>query len=203
MTNARALSGLPAADEREPDLVRDLKARLPGAWEQLFNDHYERLVRYVAVRVRNTDEAQDISSNVFLRALKNIDSYRYTGKPVVAWLYGIAQNLMRERFRKVKQEIGFDTTEALLNLAAAGTMNGAGGSASHIERLDLERGIAQLTPLQQEVLALRYIAGFRGREVASMLGKSERAVYYLEARGLVRLRDSLGLSVEKAGRADE
>ena len=199
MTSARALSGQPAADEREPDLVRDLKARLPQAWEQLFNDHYERLVRYVAVRVRNSEEAQDISANVFLRALKNIDSYRYTGKPVVAWLYGIAQNLMREQFRKLKQETGFDAAEALLSMAALGALNGANGSSSHVERLDLERAISQLTPLQQEVLTLRYIAGFRGREVASMLGKSERAIYYLEARGLVRLRDSLGLAAEKAG----
>ncbi len=203
MTSARTLSGQPAADEREPDLVRDLKARSPQAWEQLFNDHYERLVRYVAVRVRNLEEAQDVASSVFLRALKNIDTYRYTGKPVVAWLYGIAQNLLRERFRRVKQETGFDASEALLNMAAAGTLNGASGSTAHIERLDLEIEISRLTPLQQEVLVLRYIAGFRGREVASMLGKSERAVYYLEARGLVRLRDSLGLEVKKAGQAND
>ncbi len=202
MTNARTLSGQPATDERDPDLVRDLKARLPQAWEQLFNDHYERLVRYVAVRVRSVDEAEDISSNVYLRALKNIDSYRYTGKPVVAWLYGIAQNLMRERFRKVKQETAFDATEALLNMASVGALNGS-GSTSHVERLDLERGMLRLTSLQQEVIALRYIAGFRGREVASMLGRSERAVYYLEARGLARLRDILGFEVEKAGQADD
>ena len=197
VTNARALSGPLTADEQEQHFVRELKARLPNAWERLFNDHYERMVRYIVVRVRNVDESEDMASNVFLRALKNIDSYRYTGKPVVAWLYGIAQNLIRERLRKVKQETTFNVGEALMSLGRAS--DGASGSLSHVERLDLERAIARLTPLQQEVLALRYVAGFRGREVASMLGRSERAIYYVEARGLVSLRGTLGVGLEMAG----
>jgi len=171
-------------------LVEALKARSPEAWEEVFSNSYERLRRYALLHLHSAQEAEDVCSNVFVTALGRIDSYEYRGKPVVAWLYGIAQNLIRAQMRTTARRAtrAPDKSEAyLVNMARDDN-----GSVGHLDLLDLRSALTHLTREQQEVVGLMHLGGFRVREVAAMLGKSERSIYYLEARALVRLYRELG-----------
>ena len=85
------------ADEEE--LARLLRARSIPAWETLFERHFDRIYRYALARLRSREAAEDVAAATFDRALATIDSYAYRGRPALAWLYGIARNVVKETRR--------------------------------------------------------------------------------------------------------
>jgi len=172
-------------------LVAELRARSPSAWAEVYNAYHDHLYRYTVTRVRSAEEASDIVAIVFVRALDAIKSYRERGRPLVAWLYGITQNVIREKHREFAREQGGNVlSRSWLREREHPELSTRDLGVP--ERLDLHAAIEQLTPDQREVVRLVHFGGFRVKEVAAMLGKGERAVYYLEARALLRLRDVLG-----------
>jgi RNA polymerase sigma-70 factor (ECF subfamily) len=176
------------ASESEAELVRRLRARVPDAWAELYDTYYDRLRRYAIGRAGSPEEAEDVASQVFLRALSGIDSYQCRGKPVVAWLYGILHNVVREvcRKRNRPRTLGPD------QLSADGELPDEDHQDPDVAQLmDLRAAMDTLTPRQKEVVTLLHFSGFNVREVATMLGKGERSIYYLEARALDRLKDEL------------
>jgi RNA polymerase sigma-70 factor (ECF subfamily) len=184
---SRTLSGPPLVLGREADLIRDLKARVPEAWAELYDTYYEQLRKYAIGRLGSREEAEDVASLAFLRALNRIDSYKSTGKPIISWLYGIAQNLLRELCRRPDHRVMNNGSP----FASAEPNEGCHIDPDVAQLLDLQAALAALTPRQREVVTLLHFAGFNVREVAAMLGKHERSVYYLEARALIRLKAEL------------
>jgi len=191
---SRSLGSQLQLESGERLLVEALKARNPDAWEELFLDSYERLRRYAILHLHSAQEAEDVCSKVFVTALARIDSYEYRGKPVVAWLYGIAQNMIRAQIRSSQRQTAGEPDEAHSIIAARDD----NGSTGHLDLLDLRSAVLHLTRQQQEVIGLMHFGGFRAREVAAMLGKSERSIYYLEARALVRLYKELGAGNDRS-----
>lgn len=173
---AQASIQLEGSSTDEAEEVRLAKARDQLIWSALYDNHYDTVYRYAYARLRNREEAEDVAAQVFLNALRGIDSYRYKGKPLLAWFYRIARNLVVDHLRK-KVSRGFD--EGLGVGAAADP-----GSDS----LELAQALSRLNPLQREVIVLHFIVGMSLREVAAMLEKSDSAVYSLHSRALTRLR---------------
>jgi RNA polymerase sigma-70 factor (ECF subfamily) len=195
---SETFAGASVGFRREAELIQRLKARLPEAWAELYDAYYDRLRKYAIARIGSREEAEDIASLAFLRALNGIDSYKSTGRPIIAWLYGIARNLVRELCRRP------DRRRVNSNGATDDGMEPY--DASHTdpdvaELLDLQTALGALTPRQREVVTLLHFAGFNVREVATLLGKHERSIYYLEARALIRLKDEL-LAQDEVARAD-
>ena len=191
----RAPARIDHADEEE--LARLLRARSVPAWETLFERHFERIYRYALARLRSREAAEDVAAATFNRALATIDSYSYRGRPALAWLYGIARNVVKETRRSdIRQQAtggvedavhGYDRhrlSAPLLPLEADGTE----GLAS---RMDLEDAMRQLTYTQREVVRLRYFAGLSASEAGQVIGRPETAVYALQARALAALRRHL------------
>lgn len=177
-----------SAAGHEDALVQGLKARSAEAWSELYNAHYERLRKYAFARLASREDAEDIASQVFLRALRRIDSYECNGKPILAWLYGITQNLLRERRREQNRE---EVPASAARPGDAEPVEAGREDPDVAQLLDLMSALDTLTPRQREAVTLLHLGGFRVSEVATILGKSERSVYYLEARALIRLRDEL------------
>jgi RNA polymerase sigma-70 factor (ECF subfamily) len=190
----RAAARTDYADEEE--VARLLRARSVPAWETLFERHFDRIYRYALARLRSREAAEDVAATTFDRALATIDSYSYRGRPALAWLYGIARNVVNETRRSDMrqgasgvvedsfQRADGDRPAALLPLAADGTE----GLAS---RMDLEQAIRCLTDTQREVVRLRYFAGLSAAEAGYVIGRPETAVYALQARALAALRRQL------------
>ena len=203
-----ATAALPWQAERagEAQFVDELKARQPDAWAALYDAHYRQLYRYAFVRVGGDREtAEDLAATVFSRALTAIDSYSYAGRPLLAWLYGIARNVVSEHRRDVSRR-----NAAGLARAARATLRALGHSsalprlpedrsespadsnpARFIESLDLREALARLTRDQREAILLRYVVGLSAREAGTVLGRSEGAVYSLQSRALAALRRHL------------
>lgn len=172
--------------------VEELKARSEEAWARLYGDHYQPLYRYVFARSSDAGLSEDLAANVFVEALKGIDRFQHRGKPIAAWLYRIARNLVADHFS------GRRRVQPLSSLAPEDTRHneilvGSGSSAVSdpsllVQNMDLRQAIQKLKAEHQEVIALHYYAGLTIPQIATVLDKKERAMYSLHERAVESLR---------------
>jgi RNA polymerase sigma-70 factor, ECF subfamily len=181
----------------EEELARLLKARSLAAWEILFERHFDRVYCYALGRLFCREAAEDVAAATFDRALSTIESYSYRGRPVLAWLYGIARNVVNETRRSEMRQRATELLESLLHRE-----NGhrafdvlpllqPDGTEALVSRMDLEHAMRRLTAIQREVVLLRYFAGLTAAEAGQVIGRPETAVYALQARALAALRRQL------------
>jgi len=181
----------------EEELARLLKARSTAAWETLFERHFDRVYRYALGRLCSQQSAEDVAAATFDRALATIDGYSYRGRPALAWLYGIARNVVKETRRSdmrqratglveslLDRDNGYRPSDTLLPLQVDGT-------DALVSRMDLEHAMRRLTQTQREVVLLRYFAGLSAAETGQVIARPETAVYALQARALAALRRQL------------
>ncbi len=195
--------------DAEAGLVQRAKERSADAWTDIYEQHQPRLFRYVLARVGDRETAEDLTATVFLEAIKSIDSYVSRGRPLLAWLYTIARNVVtyhhRSQFRKraAREAAGVLPGPLLSLLARRSPERAADRPAAEppaegadpgtlVEGWDLRRAISRLSADQREVIILRHFVGLTTPEVARVVGKHERAVYSLQARAIKALRRHLG-----------
>ena len=180
----------------EAQLARLLKARSVAAWETLFERHFDRIYRYALGRTSSRDAAEDISAATFHRALATIDRYSYRGRPVLAWLYGIAGNIVKETLRNEARERRIALVQGMLSRNGHQAddplrVTQADAPAVLAARMDLDNALRRLTRTQREVVLLRYFAGLSASETGQVIGRPETAVYALQARAVAALRRHL------------
>jgi len=149
----------------------------PERFLELYDRHFHRVWAYVIHRARNREDAEDITSEAFRRALENIAGYESRGAPFLAWLLRIAANLLADRWQQ--------------------TSKGSGDPPPEIAGLDEDvelRGmlfqlVDRLPETQRRVIELRYVEQRSLSEIAVMLGKTEGAVKQLQRRALEFLRE--------------
>jgi RNA polymerase sigma-70 factor, ECF subfamily len=175
--------------EREEDAVL---ARRAGSGEaEAFGVLYDRYVdavyRYVFYRVRNEAEAEDVTSEVFMRALRAIPKYE-PRQAFLAWLYRIARNAVidRSRRRATHQQVTFK--DALAHPNADQVVNPDEGLLAGSDASAVRKAMQQLTPLQQEILVLRYVEGYDTKTISKLVGKRDGTIRGIEFRALAALR---------------
>ncbi|MSQ33535.1 MAG: sigma-70 family RNA polymerase sigma factor [Dehalococcoidia bacterium] len=162
----------------------EARRRKEEALASLFETHYERIVRYIAARIGKGEDAEDLASQVFVRAVEALDSYEERGLPMQAWLFRIAHNLVVDFLRRGahRQTVPMDEM-----LAA-----GAGGPEETVTlRLQVEMvaaAMGELTPAQRDVLALRALGGLTSEQAGKVLGKTAGAVREMQSSALKSLR---------------
>ena len=180
--------------QQEESLVRRAQGGEPEAFAQLYEAHFNKMYRYIALRVRNQADAEDLTQQVFLKALESIGSYRWRGMPFSSWLFRIAHNQVVDHFRKRRKE-------KTLPLDEARAVSSADPTLLAEQRLRLEQlavAYEQLTEAQREVISLRLAGGLSVAETAKVMAKSEGAVKVLQHDALVKLRRILSSSNEEA-----
>ncbi len=196
-----------ALEPDEATLVGRAKARSPQAWTEIYSTYYPAIFRYAKARVFNETTAEDLASEVFIAALKGIDSYQYRGRPLLAWLYRIARNVVAGHQREVLQHRseGLDLQRRviwhLMRLSRRDTEHADGDPVSvasseadpamMVDSLDLRDALAKLSSNQREVVILRFLVGLSAQEVADVIGKKPAAIYSLQARAILALREQL------------
>lgn len=152
---------------------------------ELYEIHFERVYAFIGRRVHDRATVQDLTSEVFRRALENLDRFEWRGVPFAAWLFRIASNaISNHRQRAAKEICNADLDEK----AAPRTP-----SVSTIEnRAALYRLVRELSPEQQRVIELRFADEKSIREIAEELGRSEGAVKQLQFRAIQNLRERMG-----------
>ena len=171
----------------EKALVQRAKSGDEEAFAQLYEEYFDKIYRYVALKVGDKMEAEDITQQVFLKAIKSISSFKWKGFPFSAWLYRIAHNQIVDYFRKSKKQVSVTLDESL----AADDDDPAEVFDHKLDIEKLSSAAKQLTPAQQEVISLRFTSEMSIIQVAQVMGKSEGAVKALQHSAVVALRKLL------------
>ena len=164
-------------DER---LLVEAAQRDPARFGDLYDIHFERIYAYIARRVRDRDTAEDLTSDVFHRALANLPNYEWRGAPFGAWLMRIAANALVDRSKRTAREV---------SMAQDALETSPPPDLEAIEnRGRLFRLVNQLPEDQRHVIFNRFVEQMSIRETAERLGKTEGAVKQLQFRALQTLR---------------
>jgi len=168
----------------EESLVQRAQARDPEAFNQLYEAHFEKVYRYVAMRLGNGMEAEDVTQEVFLKALGSISSFRWKGVPFLAWLYRIARNQVIDHYRKRPKTPPVSIND--LQIPEEGNPVEIAEQKSEFERI--MKAARKLTEAQREVIALRFVSDLSIAETAHVMRRSEGAVKALQHSALIALR---------------
>src|SRR5262249_53073106 len=134
----------------------------------LYERYFERVHRYVRMRVGDRAASEDVTSEVFVTALASLDQFRGSGS-FSAWLFRVGQNAVRDHQRSLRPQEGEDVLASLVDPAV--------DPEWHVLRLTALRELLEgLSSEQQDIIGLRYGAGLRCVEIADVLGKSPGAV---------------------------
>lgn len=153
------------------------------AFGLLYDGYIERIYRYIYFRVTDEVTAEDLTSQVFSKAWENLDRYKPSGAPFIAWLYTIARNAVIDHFRTRKETVALDEVASL----SSGGPSPDDVVELHFETEALREALQSLTDEQQQVVVLKFIAGMTTDEIAKQLGKRPSAIRALQMRGLQAL----------------
>lgn len=156
------------------------------AFAQLYEEHFDKVYRYVYLKVGNEAEAEDLTQDVFVKALEAIGSYRWRNLPFASWIFRIAHNQVIDYFRKQGKVEKVDLEDD--DVAPVDESNPAQIAEQRFEIAELRDNIKKLSPSQREVISLRFGAELSTAEIAEALGKSAGTVKALQYNGIVALR---------------
>lgn len=179
-------SRMPLANERQ--LVLQAQDGNSEAFGQLYDAYMERIYRFVYFRVEDQQTAEDITSQVFLKAWSNLDRFHFSRTPYLAWLYTIAHNAVIDHYRTRKVTTALDDVQLSQPDHSEAVDNDIDITA---EMQSVKTALQTLTDDQQKVLTLKFIEGMSNNEIARHLGKREGAIRALQMRGLQALAKQL------------
>ncbi len=149
------------------------------AFAELYELHINRIYKYIYFRCKSTEEAEDLTSQVFMKAWEAIDRYQWEGYPFSTWLYRIAHNQMADYYRTRHRTVPLDTARAdVSDLDPIQVLDRSLTSAR------VRAALRHLTRDQQRVIILRFLEGYDVGEIAALMGKDPAAVRALQHRGL-------------------
>jgi len=175
----RASASQPSPAQADERLLVEAAKRDPSRFAELYELYFEMVYGFVARRVQDRAAVEDLTSEVFHKALANLKRFEWRGVPFGAWLLKIAANAITDRAKRGGRELAFDDPP---EISAKPRMEQAAELAS------LFRLVNQLPSDQRQVVVMRFAEEKSIREIAQHLKRSEGAVKQLQFRGLENLR---------------
>lgn len=184
--------------EEERELITKAKKE-PAAFGLLYDHYYPQIFNYVYRRIVDFELANDITSEVFLKAYTNFWKFRWQKISIKAWFYRIATNEINMYFRKKDyRPSSLDALRAATDFEAADTQHFLDEKLAAEQKLQEHRdflhiqAVLKLLPVKyQEVIALRYFEQKSIKEICEILNKKEGTVKSLISRGIDKIRNLL------------
>ncbi len=163
----------------------------------LYDAYYGKIFSYALRRVADVPLAQDITSEVFLKALRGISRFKWQNLHFSAWLYRIAGNEIADFYRSARRQ---RCLNAELSYSMGDADEGAEQELTRLEAelreqkllLKMQRALSALPANYQEVIALRFFEKKQLKEIGEILDKKEETVKTLLYRGIAKLREQMG-----------
>src|SRR5437667_3016275 len=161
----------------------------------VYDEYFEIVYAYIARRVRRRGEVEDVTAEVFRKALENLPRFKWTGAPFASWLLRIASNVIADRAKRAAREANVDSDESAISTKASPQMDLESAERSkHLFGL-----VNQLPDNQQRVITMRFAEEKSVREIARVLACSEGAIKQLQFRALENLRKRVHSSAAQSG----
>jgi len=172
----------------EADIIARAQQGDAVAFAELYDLHHEAIYTYVYYRVGDVHAAEDLTGEVFVRLVERIDRFTYRGRPIRAWLYTIARNLVADHRRTLSKATALSLEKAL----PADKANQPDQAVQHrLTQECLAAALQHLTEDQRQVILLKFVEDQSNARIAALLGKTEGAVKSLQHRALAALRRAL------------
>jgi RNA polymerase sigma-70 factor, ECF subfamily len=184
-------SNAPNATAQTSDLRRLVELAQQGdrdALEGLYLLHFDRIYSYLHLSVGNRHDAEDLTTQTFLKMLEAIGRFRWKTAPFSAWLFRIAHNLAMDHFRATKR---WQPEEEVPEPEGSEESSAEEAALQSIGRRSMLELIENLSHEQKQVLTLKFVFNFSNGEAATILGKTEGAVKSLQHRALASLQKQL------------
>ena len=150
---------------------------------ELYRRHVQAIYRYVTYRVGDAHLAEDLTAEVFVRAIEGLPAYEDRGVPFSSWLYSIARARVADHFRRLART-------QTVPLESEGVID-KGFILSETEQAAPDRrlrsALERLTVDQQQVILLKFVEGLSNAEIAQIMDKTEGAIKSLQHRALKTL----------------
>jgi RNA polymerase sigma-70 factor (ECF subfamily) len=169
-------------------LVERAQAGDRDALEELYLVHFDRIYSYLHMSVGNRHDAEDLTTQTFLKMLESIGKFRFQSAPFSAWLFRIAHNLAMDHFRAARR---WQPEEEVPEPVGDAEPSAEAQALQLIGRQSMLELIEDLSPEQQQVLTLKFVFNFPNAEVATILGKTEGAIKSLQHRALFSLQKQI------------
>ena len=181
----------PPRSHEDERLLIEAAQRDPSRFADLYEAYFHLVYAYISRRVRPRDAVEDLTSDVFHKALEHLPRFKWTGAPFGAWLLKIAANMIADQGRRASREQRIPDLEN--NIDEPASFDSAGLSLEEIEQsARLFRMVELLPEDQRRVIFLRFAEERSIRDIAEELGRSEGAIKQLQFRGLENLRAQIG-----------
>jgi RNA polymerase sigma-70 factor (ECF subfamily) len=167
--------------KREQKLIRAAQRGNEQAFGELYNAYVHHVYRYVMYRVNNTETAQDLTADVFLRAVEGLARYVDRQVPFLAWLYRIAHARVVDHYRRTQRvgtEENIDSVEVKVDEDLDTDL------MLNYRQQKLREALNKLPGEQRQVLLMRFIEGYDIQQTADALGKTIGAVKMIQRRAL-------------------
>lgn len=173
------------AEFDEFTLVESAKNGSQRALSELYEHFFPKVYRYVAARLGNTEDAEDVTEEIFLRVVHNIQSFNWRGLPFGAWVFRIARNEVVSHVRREKnRSTNAELTETIPDHGA----DHATAIEFQFTMQSVRLATEKLPEAQRQVIALRFGAGLSVAETARALSKTENNVKVLQHKAIAKLQ---------------
>jgi RNA polymerase sigma-70 factor (ECF subfamily) len=192
VANFANLTSLNDASLNNERLLIEAAQHDPSRFAELYENNFHRVYAFVARRVNDRDEAQDVTAEVFHQALKNLGRFQWRGVPFAAWLLRIAANALADRWQRASRGIEVQAEDNFNEQEVPGS-----GNTVEVERHAMLFQLVDRLPADQRIVVLRRFVDQKSiREIAQELGRSEGAIKQLQFRALETLRGQVRQSHE-------
>jgi RNA polymerase sigma-70 factor (ECF subfamily) len=150
------------------------------AIDELCSAYYPKIYQYLFYRARNKQDAEDLTHEVFIKMVNNIQSQRGNFQK---WIFTIARNTLTDYYRWKSKR----SSDELLDVHASSVR-----VDDHvINQETLKTSLATLPKPQQDVITLKYVCDLTNEQIAGVIGKSEGAVKQLQFRAVSALKEMM------------
>lgn len=170
----------PPATQDEEALISRAQAGDAEAFSDLYRAYVQAIYRYLLLRVSSSAIAEDLTAEVFLRAVDSLPRYSHRGLPFGAWLFRIARDRLVDHYRQSARQPTVELSESL-----SSDMPEPDARAEHAElSAALYTALEQLTDEQRDVIQFRFMEDWSLEQTAQAMNKSVNAVKALQHRAL-------------------
>lgn len=171
-------------------LVKECQNGNAQAFGQLYDKYIEKIYKFIYFKTHHKETAEDITSQVFTKALEKIKSYRPDKATFSGWLYAIARNAVIDHYRTQKTESNVEDAWDLSD-----GKNLAYDTDARLQIEQISKYMKELNSVQRDIVIMRVWQGLDYREIAGALGKSEANCRMSYMRGISILKDKVPFAV--------
>lgn len=176
-----------------PDLLRQeqlwvMQAKSdPTKFEPLYRKYYSPILRYLIQRIDDTELAHDIASQVFVKAIRNLNQYEFRGVPFGSWLYRIAKSELYQQFREKQASRTVRMENMQIPSMTVDELFSEQGDME-LNRSRLLKALQELKQDQLKLIEMRFFEQMSFREIGEQLGLTENNAKVKTFRAVEKLR---------------